>query len=133
MEIKSQFHSLSSPATMAKRDLGILFGAAQIARSCFVSVFTPRIGKLRSVRLQRILDLAPSAATVELGMLRYSRGYECFLEEFYRQTRFISGCQTARFRDMIDHLFSEVQAQISHWKREHWNHVERPKRLPTRG
>ena len=69
-------------------------------------------------RMKYLLDQAPSDATAELEVCRGKRGYQGYLKVFSRQRRFVGGCKSGRFVEMIDRVFSEVLEQIDQWKSE---------------
>lgn len=70
-----------------------------------------------NTRVQKMIDEAPSDASVQFVLKKADRGFKGFLRVHSRQTRFARVARGEVLLEVIDRVFRDVSGQIRDWKR----------------
>ena len=69
-----------------------------------------------NVRLERVLDKAPSDSTANLLLKKTSDGYKAFFKLRSTQNQFSGFIKGKSLVDVVERVFHEVRQQIDDWK-----------------
>jgi hypothetical protein len=69
-----------------------------------------------NMRLQHMLEEAPSDASAKLFIRKVRTGYKGLLKVYSCQRKFVTGAIEGKFTDLIEDLFKDIQLQIQDWK-----------------
>ena len=74
-----------------------------------------------TVRLEGLMENAPSDATATLLIRKEGSDYQGLLKIRSLRNKFVSACRAPNFKQMVDNIMRDTKRQIDDWKKERTN------------